>query len=121
MPKCIICGSEKENGKRDCGKHTYEEYKKTKSLVWNDPWPYFGIYFGGFVATLLGIASLVPVDWNEDQVMVFLPILIGISLCLPTTIGITLHYFRQKRKELPFWGLTDDQEYYFVNDRRTES
>lgn len=111
MSKCIVCGLEKEDAKRDCGRHTYQEYKKVKSLVWNDPWPYFPISFIGFWVVLYPLSFLVSPIPSTDGILIII-----ISAMIPSLASCYLHYIRQKRKDLPFWGLTDDQEVARVNN-----
>lgn len=110
--RCLVCGRPRDEVKFTCDKnHKYEEYKKIKSKVWNDPWPYFPISFGGWafmsslLLVLIGANNLSTIQLQSVMPYVMIP-----SLIVPITIAILFHKYRQDKKNLPFWGLTEIQE-----------
>lgn len=98
--RCIVCGAIREDAKRDCGKHTYEEYKKVKSKIWNDPCLYNPLIILCPILLLIGFSLIL-----SEAIMV-----VTLSISIPLLTTILLHNYRQKRKDLPFWGLTDEEE-----------
>lgn len=110
LERCILCGAEKDEGMRDCGKHTYEEYQKAKNKMWNDPWPYFPIGFGGFWIMTYVVSILFLQDWSLEKVGQNISWLLVICFGVPVICCFILHNYRQKKKGLPFWGLTNEQE-----------
>jgi hypothetical protein len=108
--RCLVCGRMREEGKFTCDRnHTYAEYKTIKSKVWNDPWPYFPIGFGGFWIMTYVISAFLQ-SWSLDKVGQNLYWLLTICLGVPIIFCFILHDYRQKKKGLPFWGLNELQE-----------
>lgn len=108
MKNCIGCSKEIEEYKTHCGNtECYKKYMDDKKKTWNDPWINFPIGMGGFFGMMFLWVVLTPQNLPDDIIPILAVIMMIMSFGSAFGSIVLVHNHRQKKKNLPFWGLNE--------------